>query len=111
MVQLPVDNHGRHQAQGRGRCAAGRQPAGVLAHAVRAIDEDGLHFHDRGMIVTVSLDLPKRRSARILTSPRVTVRPPQLTIPSGTQHAHGFRQPVRRTPMNASAPTAPTSAP
>jgi hypothetical protein len=27
------------------------------------------------MIVTVSLDLPKRRSARILTSPRVTVSP------------------------------------
>ena len=46
MVQLPVDNHGRHQAPRAGRCAAARQPAGVLAHAVRAIGEDGLHFHD-----------------------------------------------------------------
>ena len=50
MVQLPVDNHGRHQAPRAGRCAAGRQSAGVLAHAVRAIGEDGLHFHDLGHI-------------------------------------------------------------
>ena len=40
MVQLPVDNYGRQQAPRAGRCAAGRQPVDVLAHAVRAIGAD-----------------------------------------------------------------------
>ena len=44
-----------------------------------------------GMIVTVSLDLPKRRSVRILTSPRVTVSPRnRLPHRARNGHAHGF---------------------
>jgi hypothetical protein len=42
------------------------------------------------MIVTVSLDLPKHRSTRILTSPRVTVSPRnQLPYRARNGHAYG----------------------
>jgi hypothetical protein len=43
-----------------------------------------------GMIVTVSLDLPKRRSACILMSPRVTMSPRnRLPHRARNGHAHG----------------------
>jgi hypothetical protein len=48
-----------------------------------------------GMIVTVSLDLPKRRSARILTSPRVTVSP-RNRPPYRARNGHAYGSGGRR---------------
>ncbi len=70
----------------------GREAADVFLKCQR---RDRRRTISLGMIVTVSLDLPKRRSARILTSPRVTVSP-RNRPPYRARNGHAYGSGGRR---------------
>ena len=95
----------RALAQVRGtseRCSSSILPPTGFAstsphHPAKATSPVSKHHRtiSLGMIVTVSLDLPKRRSARILTSPRVTVsprNPPPYRARNGHAYGSGGRR-------------------